>query len=70
MLNLPLQVFVFDIVTGFLIILLFVQFYYIHRLHTRLGEQSKSIAQLKEMVMALYDASKAESDTTVRHHSI
>jgi hypothetical protein len=66
----PLQIFVLDIVTIFLIILLLVQFYYIHKLHTKLSEQNESIAQLKEMVFSIYETSQHKFGTEALHHKI
>jgi hypothetical protein len=66
----PLQIFVLDIVTICLIVLLFVQFYYIHKLHVKLGEQNESITQLKEMVFSIYETSQQKFGTEVLHHKI
>jgi hypothetical protein len=66
----PLQIFVLDIVTILLIVLLFVQFYYIHKLHAKLGEQNESITQLKEMVFSIYETSQHELGTEALHHKI
>jgi hypothetical protein len=66
----PLQIFVLDVVTIFLIVLLFVQFYYIHKLHVKLGEQNESITQLKEMVYSIYQTSQNKLGTEALHHKV
>ena len=58
--QLPLQIFVLDLVSMLMIILIGVQFFYIFKLHKRLHEQNKALEQLKEVVYAIYKSAKGD----------
>lgn len=68
MINVSSELFVLDVVTSLLIMFLFVQFYYIHRLQARLSQQDKTLAQLKEMLTTIFEATKDGNITEVVHH--
>lgn len=63
-------IFVLDLVTIFLFIALAAQTYYIYLLSHKMGLQNKEISQLKEIVYAVYEASKADSNDHVDYHKV
>jgi hypothetical protein len=65
--NFPLQFFVLDIVTIFLFIGLAAQTYYIYLLSHKIGSQNKELSELKEIVYAVYEASKGNPNVQVKH---
>lgn len=63
-------IFVLDIVTIFLFIILAIQTYYIYMLSHKISVQNKELSQLKEIVYAVYEASKGNTSVHVEHHKM
>jgi hypothetical protein len=61
-------IFVLDIVTIVLFVVLAGQSYFIIQLAKKIGDQNKELAELKEVVYALFDASKKKG--TAEYHNL
>ena len=68
--NFPLQFFVLDVVTILLFIILAAQTYYIYLLSHKIGVQNKELSALKEIVYAVYEASKGNPDVYVKYEKL
>lgn len=63
-------IFVLDVVTIFLFVALAAQTYYIFLLSKKITEQNKEIAELKEVVYAVYESSKGNPDVRIERHKM